>query len=76
MIDTRDALLTAVRRAEITPKGLVVGPLTWVKGASICFGRVTSEAIRRKLLITIKLAGPGAFHLDSTWDIKRHVRKK
>lgn len=75
MIATRDELLTAIRRAEITPQGLIVGPLVWVGGSSVRFGRVTDDATRRALLNRIKLASSRNFQPESTWEIP-NVRPK
>ena len=75
MITARDELLTAIRRAEITPQGLIVGPLVWVGGNLVRFGKVVDEATRRALLNRIKLASSRNFQPESIWELP-HVRPK
>ena len=75
MITSRDELLTAIRRAEITPQGLTVGPLVWVGGKSINFSKVSSEDVRRALLARIKLAGSRYFSVDTIWQINKEIPK-
>ena len=75
MITSRDELLTAIRRAEITPKGLTVGPAVWVAGQSIRFSKVTDDTARRALLNRIKLTASRYFQPKTTWELP-HVRQK
>ena len=71
MITTRDELLTAIRRAEMSSQGIIVGPLVWVGDQHIRFGKVVDEATRRALLTRIKLANSRNFQPESTWELPK-----
>lgn len=68
MISSRDDLLSAVRRADLTPQGLRVGPVAFVHGRDILFGKVTTEEMRRALIQKIKLASSKNFATGVIWE--------
>lgn len=67
MIASREDLLSAVRRAPLSGSGLRVGPLSYVGGKDILFGKVTTEELRRSLVQKIKLAGSKYFVAETQW---------
>lgn len=67
MITNRDDLLSAVRRADLTPQGLQVGPVAFVDGKDILFGKVTTEEMRKQLIMKIKLASSTYFAANVLW---------
>jgi hypothetical protein len=69
VIANREDLLSAIRRADLTPQGLEVGPLSFVKGRSLRFGKVTDEAMRRALITKVKLAASKYFTAGALWEI-------
>jgi hypothetical protein len=69
MIESRNDLLTAIRQADLTPQGITVGPVSFVGGKAIQFGKVTSEETRRALLQKMKLAASRYFAPGSTWEL-------
>jgi hypothetical protein len=75
MITSRDELLTAIRRAEVTPTGLIIGPSVWTRGEAVRFGKVIDDETRRALLNRIKLASSRNFQPESIWELP-HVRSK
>lgn len=61
MIASRTAFLLAIKRARITPRGIVVGPLAFVGGKYLHIRRVYSETARKRLIDAITRADASSF---------------
>ena len=75
MINSRDMMLTAVRKAVPGKDGLLIGPLSFVGGRNLRLRRVTTDDMKRRLLTRIKLAPSASFKSGVIWEFP-DVRKK
>lgn len=67
MISTRDEFLSAIRRADLTPQGITIGPVAFVDGKNINLGKVTDERSRRELIQRTQLAPSKYFAANTLW---------